>query len=658
MHRTEIKSTLVVISGLGIATLTGFLRQIVIAQQFGVGRAADIYLVAFALPEFIFIALPIVLIPAFLPPYTACRQQAGEATAKQMARWATIALFVLLSAFTLMIDLFAPLIMDWLGPGFDPLERLRAIQSSRMMLPAIDLMGLAIMGGVVLQAYGRFFRSAFTTGLYNLTFVVVLFSLPMMLLDDRAAWGVTLGAAVALILQWPVWRSFFSHRPFELSDPINASPVNSWGWLKQVALLAGPLGLGYSVHHLILIIDRAMATQLGAGSVAALDYASRLAQAVGQLGGLAVSTVLFPGLVAYIESKNLAAARRSLAGALYLVWIITLPACLGLIILRAPLVQVLFERGAFHRSDTQMVSQVLTWFALSVLADAICQPLWRVLYAQRQTWTVVTVNGFQTIVRVFANIVFIRYFGYNGLALSAFMGLSLQALILGLLVNRKLGFHSTSSGWREAGFVTLAGVFAASGICLFRRNFIFERPVITIIGSGILGISIYILVLLCLKYIKKEKDQNRRSNITPSLRFYHFNWELLIAVGLVIFLSILPFQLVVKNFLPDPIGTYWKEGLLALMIVIWGLGCLLNQTSLFQLFPARYCGVSVFGIIAFALCTGPFRLDRRLGFIHFRDVFAAFLAGAGCLTALSKNDPHLDWIDRRGRWFYRSWWAG
>jgi putative peptidoglycan lipid II flippase len=508
MQRADFQSTLVVMSGLAFATLTGFLRQIVIAQQFGVGRAADIYLVAFALPEFVFIALPIVLAPAFLPPFTACRQQEGEAAAMQMGRWATVALLILLSIFTIFIGLSTPVIIDWIGPGFDHAERLRAIQSSRLMLPAINLMGLAILGGVVLQAYRRFLRPAFTTGVYNLTFVVILLTLPMMLLDDRAAWGVTLGAATAMILQWPVWRNFLSRLPLELNEKRKVNPTTSWMWLKQVARLAGPLGLGYTVHHLILIIDRAMATTLIVGSVAALDYASRLAQVVGQLGGLAVSTVLFPSLIAYIESNNLDGARRSLTDALRLVWKITLPACLGLIILRAPLVQVLFEHGAFNRGDTQMVSQALTWYSLSVLADAMCQPLWRVIYAQRQTRTVLAVNALQTGVRVFCNIVLIRYFGYNGLALSAVLGLSIQAFVLGLLVHRQLDFPSKFSRWREVGFVTLAGAIAAGVTYCFDVKFNLGGPVITLLVSGVSGISIYIMVLLCPKYLKKKKNKN------------------------------------------------------------------------------------------------------------------------------------------------------
>ena len=65
--------------------------------------------------------------------------------------------------------------------------------------------------------------------------------------------------------------------------------------------------------------------------------------------------------------------------------------------------RVLFEHGAFDQDDTTMVSAVIVWYAIAVLADALCQPLWRVIYAQRRVWTVLAVNGLQTGVRLFSN---------------------------------------------------------------------------------------------------------------------------------------------------------------------------------------------------------------------------------------------------------------
>jgi putative peptidoglycan lipid II flippase len=326
----------------------------------------------------------------------------------------------------------APLYLGWLAPGFSPHERDQAVQATRLMLPAISLMGLATLAGAALQVYRRFARPVLATAVYNLTFVATLLAASLAAPLDRAAWGVTLGAAAALVFQLPLlWR----HRP----PPQTLEVFRDFQSLVgQVARLAGPLAAGYAVHHVILFVDRAMATSLGAGSAAALNYAYHLALVVGQLSGLAVSTALFPRLAEQVASDDTAGARASLSGALRFVWAVGLPATCGLILLRTPIVRLLFEHGAFDQAATAAVSVPLIWYGLAVLADALCQPLWRVVYAQRSAWTVLAVNGLQTGLRLLGNLALIPTFGYNGLALSAALGLSVQAVVLWWLVRRRL----------------------------------------------------------------------------------------------------------------------------------------------------------------------------------------------------------------------------
>lgn len=433
MQRDDYRATLIVMFGLAAASLTGFLRQAVTAHQLGAARAADVYLVAFAVPEFVFIALPIVLSPAFIPLFADCRLRAGEACAWRFGLRVAGALLVSLLALTAIAGLGAPLYLAWLAPGFGPQEHAETMRATRLMLPAISLMGLAALAGAALQVYRRFARPALATAVYNLTFIVTLLVAPLVWPVGRAAWGVTLGAAAALVLQLPLlWR----HRPLSQTSEVSEDFRSLVG---HTARLAGPLAAGYAVHHIILFVDRAMATSLGAGSAAALNYAYHLALVVGQLSGLAVSTVLFPRLAEQVAGGDTVGARASLSGALRFVWVIGLPATCGLILLRTPIVRVLFEHGAFDQAATAAVSGPLIWYGLAVLADALCQPLWRVVYAQRSAWTVLAVNGLQTGLRLLANLALTPTFGYNGLALSAALGLSVQAVVLGWLVRRRLG---------------------------------------------------------------------------------------------------------------------------------------------------------------------------------------------------------------------------
>jgi len=518
MQRDDYRATGIVMFGLAAATLTGFLRQAAIAHQLGAGRATDVYLVAFAVPEFVFIALPIILAPAFIPLFADCRLRMGEARAWRFGLRVAGVLLATLLLFTACAGLGAPLYVRWLAPGFGPSERAQAVLATRRMLPAISLMGVTTLTGVVLQVYRRFARPVLAAAVYNLTFIAALLALPLARPLDRAAWGVTLGAVAALMFQLPLLWSQHPRRPgstqqrrlgpHEATQPLPRSPR-----VSQAARLAGPLAAGYAIHHVILFVDRAMATTLGAGSAAALNFSYHLALAVGQMSGLAVSTALFPHLAEQIAKGNTAGARASLSNALRFVWTVGLPAACGLILLRTPVVRVLFERGAFGQAATATVSAPLVWYALAVLADALCQPLWRVVYAAglhqsgRSAWTVLAVNGLQTGVRLLGNLILLPLFGTNGLALSAALGLSVQAVVLGWLVRRWLGTYLTHAWWRDATRVLLATAATAGAISLWiaqpfgkLRPPLYAAPALaTLLVGGTLGSLTYLLVLRVLQ---------------------------------------------------------------------------------------------------------------------------------------------------------------
>ena len=500
MQRDDYRATLIVMFGLGAANLTGFVRQAVMAHELGSGRAADVFLVAFALPEIAFVALPIVLSPVFIPLFADCRLRAGEAGAWRFGLSVAGALLALLLVFTALVGFGVPLTLPWLAPGLDPPARRQAAAATRLMVPAISLMGLATLAGAALQVYRRFARPALATAVYNMAFVATLLVAPRSGSVEWAAWGVTLGALAALGFQLSLlWK----HRP--------QTPVALWQALSerertplpasvgQAACLAGPLAAGYAVHHVILLVDRAMATALGGGSAAALNYAYHLALVIGQLSGLAVSTALFPHLAEQVAGNCISGMRASLADALRFVWTIGLPAACGLILLRTPLVRLLFEHGAFSPAATGAVTGPLVWYSVSVLGDALCQPLWRLIYAQRSPWSVLGVNGLQTGLRLLGNLALTPSLGHSGLALSAAVGLWVQAAVLGWLVWRRLGAVVTRDGWRAAARVTLATAAAGAAVQLLIGQLSSMSPAAKLLFGGALGGLVYLCALKSLE---------------------------------------------------------------------------------------------------------------------------------------------------------------
>jgi putative peptidoglycan lipid II flippase len=493
MPRDNFRATLVLMAGFAAATLTGFLRQAVLADQFGASRAMDTFLVAFAVPEFVFIALPIVLSPAFLPIFAGLRQKEGEAAAWHFGMRTGAMLLGVLVLLTALAMLAAPLYIRWLSPGFTPQERILAVRGVRLMLPSLSLMGLATYASTALQVYRRFLRPAFLTAVYNLAFILTLLFLPGFSIYERAALGVTLGAAAALALQIPaVWW----FRPALQARQSLTQASYSPGDTGQLIGLAAWFSAGYAAHHLILFIDRAMATSLGAGSAAALSFGLHLALAVGQLSSLPVSTVLFPQLAEEIGRGDRTQARRSLIRALKSIWMIALPASAGLIILRQPLVEFLFARGAFDQAATQAVTPTLIWYGLAVLVDALCQPLWRVIYAQKRAPMVLQVNGLQTIIRIICNVMFTMLWGYIGLAISAVVGLSVQLVVLSWLALRSLGKFSEIRWGQDFARPLLACLAASLVVSLIAVSQSLVTPLILLMISGVAGGIIYLVVLL------------------------------------------------------------------------------------------------------------------------------------------------------------------
>ena len=487
VRHNSSQTTIIVIIGYLAATLTGFLRQSQLAFHLGADRVADVYLVAFALPEFFFIALPIVLGPAIIPLFAQVRTQQGEQAASRFGLKLVFGLVIALAVLSVVVGFTAPLYVPWLSPGFTPAEQARAVEASRWMMPSIFFMGLATLASAILQVYRSFTRPAFVTAVYNLVFVAALYALPFSQPLQRAVWGVLLGAVASLLVQVPLLARFL----FAQGEQ-GAVVGQDLPGLAKVWYLAGPLAAGYAVHHLILFIDRAMATTLGAGDAAALSYADKIALVIVQISGLAVSTILFPSLAEQVERKDFVHARAALSSALRLVWIIAVPAAAGLIVVRQPLVRFLLERGAFDSSSTASVSMPLAVYALAALADALCQPLWRFVYAQRSRWTVLSVNGFQTIIRLIFNLILLQSMGITGLALSALIGLAAQAVLLGWLASSRLGL-SMDRPWRTEAFQV---VLASAASALLAWAFIQFLPALSslkiLLLSGVAAVVVYV----------------------------------------------------------------------------------------------------------------------------------------------------------------------
>jgi putative peptidoglycan lipid II flippase len=265
--------------------------------------------------------------------------------------------------------------------------------------------------------------------------------------------------------------------------------------MRQMARLTLWMAAGYAVHHIILLVDRAMATTMGAGRAASLQFAYHIALVIGQVSGLAVSTALFPHLAERSADGNSRSVRAALSDALRIVLLIGLPAASLLVLLRAPLIDLLLTRGAFNRQAAVAASRPLLWYTWAVLADAFCQPLWRIVYARQRHWTVLAVNGLQTAIRLLCNLVLIPAIGYNGIAVSALIGLFLQAGLLSWWTWRQIGPYTTRAWWNDAARIVTSTAAAAVAAWVGIRQLRSAPPLALLAAATLLGGGTYLVAL-------------------------------------------------------------------------------------------------------------------------------------------------------------------
>jgi putative peptidoglycan lipid II flippase len=238
--------------------------------------------------------------------------------------------------------------------------------------------------------------------------------------------------------------------------------------VRQVARLMGPRVLGLAVVQLNFLVNTNLGSCLGEGAVSALNYAWLLMLLPQGIFAQAVATAAFPTFAEQVARGQRAAMRAALAATLRVVFALSLPAAVGLVILRGPLVALLFERGDFDPTSTEMVAWALLFYALGLVAHAGLEIVARAFYALHDTKTPLLVGGGAMLLNVALSLTLPSLFesagglALGGLALANSLATTLELLGLLWLIRGRLngleGRRSLPALLRSAAAAALMGL--------------------------------------------------------------------------------------------------------------------------------------------------------------------------------------------------------
>jgi putative peptidoglycan lipid II flippase len=434
-NRAVIKSAGVI----GVATFSsrilGFVRDMVLARLFGATPAADAFFIAFRIPSLLReLFAEGSMSSAFIPVYTEYRTTRSQQEARELASAVFTTLLTVVTLVTMVGILAAPWLVQLLAPGFQDNADKLALTTllARIMFPYLLFISLAALAMGILNSVRAFAAPAFSPLFLNVFIITCAVWVAPHLREPiiGVAIGVAAGGAAQFAMQLPSLRRrglLFGFR-FEPSHP----------GLRRIGRLMVPTLLGLSVTQINLTVSTVLASFF-AGGPTYLFYGMRLIQFPLGIFGVALATAILPTLSSQAARGALDELRTTLGFGLRMILFIIVPAMMGLILLRTPIVHLFFEHGTFTAQDTAETALAVLCYAVGLWAFGGVRIIVTAFYSLQDTRTPAISAAIALAANILLSLVLMSVLGAAGLALATAFAAMVNGIILVAVLNRRLG---------------------------------------------------------------------------------------------------------------------------------------------------------------------------------------------------------------------------
>jgi putative peptidoglycan lipid II flippase len=494
-QRHIIRNTLMVAACFVLAAGAGLVRNIVVARQFGIGAELDAFYAAFKLPDFLFtVVAGGALATAFIPVFATFLSSDDLDGAWRLASAITNLAVLVVSGLAAIAAVTAPWLVEHvIAPGFDVGQQAETVTLMRLVLASTVIFAISAVQSSVLHGFKHFLLPALAPIVYPLGVMAgALWLTPMWGIRGLAV-GAVIGAALHLAVKIPG----LAHYGFRWWPVVDLdSPA-----VRRVMVLMGPRVLDLGFFHLTLLATTNLASRLGAGSVSALEWGWDAMQLPETIIGTAFGLVAFPTLADLAAREDLAGLRSTFGETMQAILAFTIPAACGLVLLGHPLLQLLYERGAFDAAATDAVYVALRFYAAGLVGHACLELVARTFFAQQDTVTPLLIATASAAVNIALGILLMGTMGYGGLALANSVAVTAEVVVLLLILRQRWGGIGSWQTVRALGRVMLATLSMILAVILVltvaRRAEAGALLLVTL--SGATGFLVYVGVGLALR---------------------------------------------------------------------------------------------------------------------------------------------------------------
>jgi putative peptidoglycan lipid II flippase len=495
-------AALIVASFSILSRVVGFIRDRILAGEFGASDTLDVYFVAFRIPD-LFYSLIIVgaLSASFIPLFT--RYYSKKKLDKAWYLTNNI-LTILTLAFGVLIAiaaLFAPQLAAIIGQGFDAEKQAAVATMMRIMFLAQFLLAISMVFGSVLQGAKYFFVYSLAPIFYNVGIIFGVVMLVPVIGEIGLAWGVVLGAALHFILQSAAVYAM-GYRYKLVFDLKHKDIIYT---LKHML----PRVMGLAVSQLNFIVMTIIASSLAIGSVTMLQFAYNLN--FFPVGVIAVSYAIaaFPTLCEQSGKKHEAAFRDTLSSTLRQMFLFIIPATILFIMLRAQIVRVVLGAGEFGWKETILTANTMAFFIGSLFAQSVVFILVRAYFAKDDTKTPFIMGSISAGVNIIAALLLVPLYGVIGLGIAYSIAAFCQMVLLILPLRSRIGSMNEGRIARSLTKLVFAGVVCGISV-QFMKNIVVEfitlDTFLGVLAQGLIAGTVGFIIYLGTAYLFKSEE--------------------------------------------------------------------------------------------------------------------------------------------------------
>ncbi len=460
-RQTNILSAAFIIMATVIfSQLLGLIRQRLLVAIFGASNNLGVYLASTRLPDFLFqIIIAGALSSAFIPVFSDYLNKNKDAEGYNFASTLLSLGLMVFAVISIILAIFAEFFSHLVAPGFSPHEIALMANLLRVVLIGELFFIIGSFLSAVLQSYNHFFIPGIAAALYNLGIIIGIVTLWPFVGIYAPAWGVVIGAFIFVAMQLPQAKKVgFSFKPTLLFKQKGILEVFHLMWPRTISLAIFQVGTLITVTLVSFLADPGRMYVI-------FDYAQTLAFAPVVLFGQAIAQAAFPVLSR--EREKPTEFKQTFLTSFSQMMYLVMPVAVLLLVLRIPVVRLIYGAGLFDWDATVLTGRTLAIFSLSIFAQALVYLVSRGFYALYDTKTPLIIGGITTVIMIGLGAVSVFFFKGNvmTIALAYSIASILNFILLFILLDRKVGGFEKKHFLVAMGKITIATIF--TGFALY-----------------------------------------------------------------------------------------------------------------------------------------------------------------------------------------------